>query len=98
MTNVGQGLRQTRGFSWLLWIALAAVWFATMPLRPLVDPDEGRYAEVPREMAVTGDWITPRLDGLTRANFIEFCERACDCAAQARVGSQRAEDRICSGR
>jgi len=64
MSNEGQGLRQIRSFSWLLWIALAAVWFATMPLRPLLDPDEGRYAEIPREMAATGDWITPRLDGL----------------------------------
>src|SRR3981081_1198695 len=64
MTNEGQGLRQVRSFGWLLWIILAAVWFATMPVRPLVDPDEGRYAEIPRAMVATGDGITPRLDGL----------------------------------
>ena len=64
MTNEGQGLRQVRSFGWLLWIVLAGAWFATMPVRPLVDPDEGRYAEIPREMAATGDWITPRLNGL----------------------------------
>jgi 4-amino-4-deoxy-L-arabinose transferase-like glycosyltransferase len=53
-----------RRFGWVAWVVLAAFWFATMPVRPLVDPDEGRYAEIPREMAVTGDWITPRLNGL----------------------------------
>ena len=49
---------------WLAWLALAAVWFATVQVRPLFDPDEGRYAEIPREMLVSGDWITPRLNGL----------------------------------
>jgi 4-amino-4-deoxy-L-arabinose transferase-like glycosyltransferase len=63
-TVAGQRLRDPRGFGWMLWIALAVAWFATMPLRPLLDPDEGRYAEIPREMAVSGDWVTPRLDGL----------------------------------
>lgn len=39
---------------------------ATMPLwylgHPLWEVDDARYAEVPREMAETGDWITPHLD------------------------------------
>ena len=29
----------------------------------LFEPDESRYAEVPREMLQRGDWVTPRLDG-----------------------------------
>ena len=32
--------------------------------RALSVPDEGRYVEIPREMVVTGDWITPRLNGI----------------------------------
>jgi 4-amino-4-deoxy-L-arabinose transferase-like glycosyltransferase len=31
---------------------------------PLANPDEGRYAEVPREMLATNDWVTPRLNGV----------------------------------
>lgn len=32
--------------------------------RALWQPDEGRYVEIPREMVATGDYVTPRLDGV----------------------------------
>jgi 4-amino-4-deoxy-L-arabinose transferase-like glycosyltransferase len=43
---------------------VVALWFATLPLRPLFNPDEGRYAEIPREMLSGGDWVIPHLNGL----------------------------------
>ena len=48
----------------VLWLLLALAWFATIGVRPLLDPDEGRYSEIPREMSATGDWVTPRLNGI----------------------------------
>lgn len=45
------------GILWLL------VWGAGLQYRSLGEPDEGRYAEVAREMLVSHDWVTPRLDG-----------------------------------
>lgn len=48
----------------LLWLAAAALWFGSLGLRDLVGTDEGRYSEISREMAQTGDFVTPRLNGL----------------------------------
>lgn len=42
-------------FAWLL---------ATAWTRPLMAPDEGRYAGVALAMLQSGDWLVPRLDGL----------------------------------
>lgn len=49
---------------WLLLAFFTVVWFGTLEYRKLIKPDEGRYAEIAREMAVTGDFVTPRLNGL----------------------------------
>ena len=49
---------------WWLLIAVAIIWFSNLEYRTLIKPDEGRYAEIPREMVVSGDWVTPRLNDL----------------------------------
>ena len=53
----------TRLLSLLLVIAVVGLWFGTLGSRHLANPDEGRYAEIAREMVVSGDWVTPRLNG-----------------------------------
>lgn len=47
-----------------LFLAFSLLWFGTLEYRKLIKPDEGRYAEIAREMAVTGDFVTPRLNGI----------------------------------
>jgi 4-amino-4-deoxy-L-arabinose transferase-like glycosyltransferase len=47
----------------LLVIIYALLWFGTLNYRHLIPSDEGRYAEIAREMLVTSDWITPRYNG-----------------------------------
>jgi dolichol-phosphate mannosyltransferase len=48
----------------LIGIALiAAVLLLSRLDAPLLEPDESRYAEIPRLMVRTGDWITPKLQG-----------------------------------
>lgn len=51
-------------WGWWLLGALALGWLATLGGRHLVPTDEGRYAEMAREMFVSGDWLTPRYNGL----------------------------------
>ena len=53
-----------RKLLFLLALFLASLWIGTLNYRSLVRPDEGRYAEIPREMVATGDWLTPRLNGI----------------------------------
>lgn len=49
---------------WTMLVLFLAGWLYTLGNRTLVPTDEGRYAEMAREMLVTGDWVTPRLNGI----------------------------------
>jgi 4-amino-4-deoxy-L-arabinose transferase-like glycosyltransferase len=48
----------------LVALAVAALLGPHLGRRALWEPDEGRYAEISREMVATGDYLTPRLDGV----------------------------------
>ena len=66
-SGVSNTLGSTARLEWAycgLAALLALLWLASLAVRPLFNPDEGRYAEIPREMQSGGDWVVPHLNGL----------------------------------
>ena len=49
---------------WLPAAAFLALWLGTLGYRHLIPTDEGRYAEIAREMFTSGDWVTIRYNAL----------------------------------
>ena len=52
----------------ILAVVFGVIYFMGLGRAALMNPDEGRYGEIPREMVASGDWVTPRLDGV---NYFE---------------------------
>lgn len=52
-----------------LFIIFGFSFFQSLGRIPLIDPDEGRYAEIPREMLERGDFVTPLL------NYVKYFEK-----------------------
>ncbi len=48
----------------LLILGYLTVYILPLDVRPLVIPDETRYAQMGREIIQSGDWVVPHLDGL----------------------------------
>jgi len=52
-----------------LMAAVLAIYFWRLGAAGLMDPDEGRYAEMAREMLARGDWLLPHL------NYVPYLEK-----------------------
>ncbi|HEY5263499.1 MAG TPA: glycosyltransferase family 39 protein, partial [Steroidobacteraceae bacterium] len=77
-------------------VSFTALWFVLLAGRPLYDPDEGRYAEIPREMLAGGDWVIPRLNGLV---YLEKppLQYWITALAYRSFGQSEASARLCTG-
>jgi 4-amino-4-deoxy-L-arabinose transferase-like glycosyltransferase len=59
-----RAILNTRVLFWIGLVTFCVVWLYGLGARVLVPTDEGRYAEMAREMVATGNWVTTRLNGI----------------------------------
>lgn len=50
-------------------VAILTIYLVPLGFHPLLEPDEGRYSEIPREMIESGNYITPKL------NYVKYFEK-----------------------
>jgi len=67
--TVASSLRVPTSLRCIFALAIPLAYFCTLGAFALAEPDEPRYAEIPREMIESGDWVTPRL------NYVKYFEK-----------------------
>ncbi len=55
--------RRGRAYTLLL-LVFGLVYLGLLGVRPLFNPDEGRYIDIPAEMLATHNWVLPHLNGV----------------------------------
>ena len=61
--------QRTSGHLLIIFLVSIPLLFWQLGSYALFDPDEGRYAEIPRELLARGNWVTPTL------NFVTYFEK-----------------------
>jgi len=61
--------QRTSGHLAIIFLVSLPLLFLQLGSYALFDPDEGRYAEIPRELLARADWVTPTL------NFVTYFEK-----------------------
>ena len=62
MQNIIKFFTDKRNLKYFIFIAFVILYFWNIGGYGLMNPDEGRYAEIPREMLASGDFFTPTLN------------------------------------
>lgn len=62
--NLHKWMNIKTGYAVLLLSFFLFAYIFPLGIRDLVIPDETRYGEIPREMIASGDWVTPRINGV----------------------------------
>ncbi len=69
MQNIIKFFTDKRNFKYFILIAFAVLYFLQLGSYGLMNPDEGRYSEIPREMLENGDFLTLHL------NYVSYFEK-----------------------
>ena len=64
MTNNKAMETQRQRYALYLVLVYVLVYLLPLGAKPVIIPDEARYAEIPREMLISGNWVSPHLNGL----------------------------------